>query len=96
MTEFASGIKVMQSWHGRRNRIEWVAKSIDLFALGGYTFRLFDIIPQTHAVLVLNKVLSLGAGSGDVAFELIALVVLSALYFAAGVWLFQRMHLRAP
>jgi hypothetical protein len=45
--------------------------------------------------LALNKVLSLGMGLGDVAFELIALLVLSALYFAAGVWLFQRMHLKA-
>jgi ABC-2 type transport system permease protein len=68
---------------------------IDLFTLCGHTFRLFDIIPQTHAVLALNKVLSLGAGLGDVALELIALVVLSALYFAIGVWLFQRTHLKA-
>ena len=68
---------------------------IDLFALGGRTFRLFDIIPHTHAVLALNKVLSLGAGLGDVAFELTMLIVLSALYFVAGVWLFKYMHLRA-
>lgn len=36
----------------------------------------------------------LGAGIGDVAYELAALVVLSGLYFGAGVWLFRRRHLR--
>jgi len=68
---------------------------VDLFTIGGHTFRLFDILPHTHAVVALNKVLSLGAGLGDVALELTALVVLSALYFAIGVWLFQHTHLKA-
>jgi ABC-2 type transport system permease protein len=68
---------------------------VDLFTLGGYTFRLFDVLPHTHAALALNKVLSLGAGPGDVLAELTALLILSAVYFAAGVWLFQRTHLRA-
>jgi hypothetical protein len=45
-------------------------------------------------VVALNKVLTLGAGLGQVAYELIALVVLSAVYFAAGVRLFQKRHLR--
>lgn len=42
----------------------------------------------------LNKIFTLGAGLGDVAFEMGALVLLSGLYFGLGVWLFQRMHLR--
>ena len=66
-----------------------------LFTLGGCAIGLFDILPPTHAVMALNKILTLGAGLYDVAFELTVLVVLSLLYFAAGVWLFQRAHLRA-
>jgi len=46
-------------------------------------------------VVALNKVLSLSAGLGTVAYELLALLVLSVLYFAVGVWVFQRRHLRA-
>jgi ABC-2 type transport system permease protein len=65
-----------------------------LFTLGGHAVAIYDFIPATHAVVALNKVLTLGAGLGQVAYELIALVVLSAVYFAAGVWLFQRRHLR--
>ena len=64
-----------------------------LFTLGGHTFRIFDFMPHTHAVVALNKVLSLGAGLGEVAFELVAMTVLSVLYFMAGVWLFKHKHL---
>lgn len=66
---------------------------ISLFTLGGHTFRLFDFLPHTHAVVALNKVLSLGVGLEDVAFELVAMTVLSVLYFIAGVWLFKHKYL---
>ena len=66
---------------------------VTLFTLGGHTFRIFDFMPHTHAVVALNKVLSLGAGLGEVAFELVAMTVLSVLYFMAGVWLFKHKHL---
>jgi ABC-2 type transport system permease protein len=68
---------------------------VDLFTLGGRTFGLFDLLPQTHAVIALNKIASRGAGGGDVAFELVALSILTALYFAAGVWLFNHHYLSA-
>ena len=66
---------------------------VPLLSLAGRTIGLYDILPPTHAVVALNKVLTLGAGLGDVLYELVALLVLSALYFAFGVWLFQRTHL---
>lgn len=66
-----------------------------LFSLGGRVIGLYDILPPTHAVAALNKVFTLGAELNDVLYELIALVLLSALYFALGVWLFSRRHLRA-
>lgn len=68
---------------------------VNLFTLGGHGIALFDLLPPTHAVVALNKVFVLGAGLGDVAFELAALTVLSVVYFAVGVWLFRRTHLAA-
>jgi ABC-2 type transport system permease protein len=65
-----------------------------LFNLGGREVGLYDFLPPTHAVVALNKVLTLGAGIGEVAYELFALLVLSGLYFGFGVWLFQRLYLR--
>jgi ABC-2 type transport system permease protein len=66
---------------------------VTLFTLGGHPFRIFDFLPHTHAVVALNKVLSLGAGLDEVAFELVAMTLLSVLYFIAGVWLFKYRHL---
>jgi len=68
---------------------------VPLFTLGGRAIGLYDILPPTHAVVALNKVLTLGAGFSDVLYELAALLILSAAYFGLGVWLFQRTHLGA-
>jgi ABC-2 type transport system permease protein len=65
-----------------------------LFTLGGREIGLYDILPTTHAVAALNKILTLGADLSQVTFELSALVILSVLYFALGVCLFKRFHLR--
>jgi ABC-2 type transport system permease protein len=64
-----------------------------LFTLGGIDFYLVDLLPPRHAVMALNKIFTLGAGLGNVVYELTALVVLSGLYFGLGVWLFRKMHL---
>ncbi len=66
----------------------------NLFTFAGHGVALVDLLPPTHAVIALNKIFTLGAGLADVAFELILLVVLSALYFAVGVMFFYRLNLR--
>jgi ABC-2 type transport system permease protein len=63
---------------------------IPLFTLAGRSFALFDFLPQTHAVLALNKVLTLGAGPGAVTYELGMVLLLSLLYFLGGVAVFDR------
>lgn len=65
-----------------------------LFNLFGHAVSYADFLPPTHAVIALNKVFTLGAGLGDVAYELTALVLLTVIYFGAGVWLFQRTQMR--
>lgn len=67
---------------------------IPLFTVNGRTIALFDFLPPTQAVVALNKVLTLGAGLNDVLYELGAVLILSVIYFAAGVWLFRRIHLK--
>jgi ABC-2 type transport system permease protein len=68
---------------------------VTLFTIAGHAVGPYDLLPPTHAVAALNKVLTLGAGLDEVAFELTALTVLSVLYFILGAWLFRRMHLRS-
>ena len=67
--------------------------AVTLFTIVGRPINLYELLPPTHAVVALNKVLVQGAGLRDVAYELCALTVLSVVYFAIGVWLFNRMHL---
>lgn len=65
-----------------------------LFTLGGKAINLYDLLPPTHGVAALNKVLTLGAGLDEVVYELVSLIILSILYFVLGVWLFQRTQMR--
>ncbi len=67
---------------------------LTIFSIGSQSVALFDILPTSHAVIALQKIFVLGAGLNDVLYELIALTVLSMLYFAIGVWLFKRTQLR--
>ena len=68
---------------------------VALFTLFGHAISLYDILPPTHAVSALNKVLTMGAGLGDVTYELGALIGLSLIYYAGGALLFQRIHMRS-
>lgn len=65
-----------------------------IFTIAGRTIGMFDFFPPTHAIVALNKVLTLGAGLKDVSYELCMLLILSALYFAIGVWLFNKFRLK--
>jgi len=67
---------------------------LTLFEIAGQPIGLCDFLPPRHAVVALNKILTLGAGLEEVAYELVALLVLSLLYFVIGTWVFQRRHLR--
>jgi ABC-2 type transport system permease protein len=66
---------------------------VEVLRVGDQVIGLYDILAPTHAVAALNKVFVLGAGAGEVLYELISLVVLSGIYFGLGVWLFQRRRL---
>jgi ABC-2 type transport system permease protein len=65
-----------------------------LFSLFGHAFSYADLLPPTHAVIALNKIFTLGAQPGEVLFEFSALLLLTALYFGVGVWLFQKTQMK--
>jgi len=67
---------------------------VTLFALGSHQFALNDVLPPTHAVIALNKILSMGASLGEVWYELAMLAGLTIVYFAAAVWIYKRTQLR--
>lgn len=67
---------------------------IPLFTLARQVVSIYDVIPSTHAVIALNKILTLGVGLSGVLYEVVSLVVLSLVYFTIGIWIFHRRHMR--
>lgn len=68
---------------------------VPLFSVGSVTVGLWDVLPTTHAVSAVNKILGVGVGLDAVVYELVSLVVLSAAFFIVGVVLFRRRRLVA-
>jgi hypothetical protein len=66
-----------------------------LFTIGSYQVMLNDLLSPKFAIEALNKVLIRGQEVKDTIPEMIALVVLTAVYFIAGSWAFKRRHMRA-
>ncbi len=66
---------------------------INLFQIGGIRVSIYDILPPTHAVVALNKILTLGEGFSGVIYELTSLVILSAVFYLLGIWIFKGKHL---
>lgn len=67
---------------------------VELLTLGGRAIGPFELLPTVHAARALQRVLTLGAGPAEVAFELIAMLILAALNFAAGWALFVHSQRR--
>jgi ABC-2 type transport system permease protein len=68
---------------------------VPLFHWGDRAIELNHVLPTTHAITALNRVLSYDAGVADIAFELWAVVALTIGFYAAGVWVFTRRHMPA-
>jgi len=66
---------------------------VALFHWGDRAIELNEILPTTHAVAALNRVLSFDAGLGGIAYELGAVMVLTVVFFTLGTWVFTRKHM---
>jgi ABC-2 type transport system permease protein len=66
-----------------------------LFTIGDRAMNLNDLLPTTHAISAMSKILNYDAGLSDVVFELGAIVVLTIVLFTFGIWLFTRRQMRA-
>jgi len=65
-----------------------------LFHIAGYPVSFQGLMSPSHAIPALKKVMIMEMSLADVIPELIAIIVLTILYFAIGVWAFQKRHMR--
>lgn len=68
--------------------------AVPLFAIAGHVVQPYDVLPPTHANRALRDILIHGKGLADVMPEVVALLVLSVLFFLLGVGLYTRRRLR--
>jgi len=66
-----------------------------LFTIGNFTLHLNELLSPTWAVDALNKVLIKGMEIKQTTPEMLAILLLTIVYFIIGVWAFQRRHMRA-
>lgn len=67
---------------------------LTLFAVGSRQIALNDLLPPTHAVVALNKILSFGAPLNDVAYELVMMAGLTVLFFIAAIAVYRHTQWR--
>jgi len=65
-----------------------------LFTIAGYPINYQSLMSPTHAITALNKLLIMDMQLGDVIPEILVLILLTVVYFSAGLFFFQRRHLR--
>jgi ABC-type multidrug transport system permease subunit len=69
-------------------------KSEPLFTIAGYPINFQGLMTPTHAISALNKTLVMDMGITAIIPEISAILVLTAVYFIIGAWLFKMRHLK--
>lgn len=65
-----------------------------LFTIKGYPVNIQSLMSPTHAISALNKTFVMNMGIKEIIPEIIALVILTIIYFAIGAVLFKNKHLK--
>lgn len=68
---------------------------VRLFDAFGARVNLNDVLPTTHSISAFDQILNREAALPDVTFELAAIVLLSAVFFALGTLWFKQRHMSA-
>jgi ABC-2 type transport system permease protein len=69
-------------------------KSEALFTIAGYPITFQGLMTPTHAISALNKTLVMNMDIASIIPEILAIIVLTVIYFLVGSILFKRRHLR--
>lgn len=67
---------------------------VELFNIAGHSVGLFDILPTTHSVNALHKIMVLQADISDILYEIISLVLLTIILTFTGISLYYKKQMR--
>lgn len=66
---------------------------LNMFSILGHPLGITDILPLTHTVNAFHRILNYGAGWTEIRFDILMIVVLTLIYFLAGLLLYQKRKL---
>lgn len=69
-------------------------KKVEIFTIGEKVVGLFDFLPTTHAVNALHEILVMKGGIKDILYEIVLLLLLTAMYIILGVRLYYKRHMK--
>ena len=69
-------------------------KGKTLFTIMEYPISLQGLMSSTHSISALKKILVMNMELQDVVPEIIAIIVLTIIYFFVGIWAFQKRHMK--
>lgn len=67
---------------------------LNIFSIGSHSIAVNDIFPTTPAMTAMKMVMDQGKNLNDIWFELVLILVLTGIYFAVGIYLFNRRHMK--
>lgn len=67
---------------------------INIASFGNHQIAINDIFPTTPGMTALKMVIEQGKNLSDVSFEIIFMLVLTAIYFVIGIYIFNRKHMK--
>lgn len=67
---------------------------VELFNIAGHSVGLFDILPTTHSVNALHKIMVLQANTSDILYEIIMLVLLTIILMSIGINQYYKRQMR--
>jgi ABC-2 type transport system permease protein len=65
-----------------------------LFTIFGYPITIQSLMSPSHSIPALKKVMIMNMGLAHIIPEIIALIIITIIYFIIGVWAFQRKHMK--
>jgi hypothetical protein len=66
-----------------------------MFELADRAVNMNDILPTTHSISAFDGILNKGMGLADMWFEIVAIMLLSVVFFTVGTTAFARRHMSA-
>jgi ABC-2 type transport system permease protein len=64
--------------------------AVSLFSLLGHQINANDILPTTHAINAMNKVLNNNSSLHEIGFEICAILLLTLAYATIGIWMLNK------